>query len=52
VSPDGQWLVFEGKGPDENRDIFYASLSGEQRTRITTDPGIDFDPTWRPVAAP
>ena len=24
VSPDGQWLVFEGKGPDENRDIFYA----------------------------
>jgi Tol biopolymer transport system component len=52
VSPDGQWLVFEGKGPEQNRDIFYASFSGEQRSRITTDPGIDFDPTWRPVAKP
>jgi serine/threonine protein kinase/Tol biopolymer transport system component len=52
VSPDGLLLAFEGKGPDENRDIFYTSLSGAQRTRITTDPGIDFDPTWRPPPAP
>ncbi len=52
VSPDGLWVVFEGKGPDENRDIFYASLSGGQRSRVTTDPGIDFDPTWRPAAPP
>lgn len=47
-SPDGQWLVFEGKSADENRDIFYAMVNGTQYTRLTTDPGIDFDPAWRP----
>jgi TolB protein len=47
-SPDGQWLVFEGKSADENRDIFYSMLNGTQYTRLTTDPGIDFDPAWRP----
>ena len=52
VSPDGQLLLFEGKGPDENRDIFYAYLDGAQRARVTTDPGIDFDPAWRPAVAP
>ncbi|HEY5982478.1 MAG TPA: protein kinase [Anaerolineales bacterium] len=49
VSPDGLWLVFEGKGPEENRDIFIATVAGEMRTRVTTDPGIDFDPVWRPT---
>lgn len=48
VSPDGQWIIFEGKSPEENRDVFIASISGAMRTRITTDPGIDFDPVWRP----
>jgi len=52
VSPDGLWLLFEGKGPDENRDVFYALIGGEQRIRITSDPGIDFDPAWRPAAKP
>jgi Tol biopolymer transport system component len=47
-SPDGQWLVFEGKSADENRDVFYAMVNGTQYTRLTTDPGIDFDPAWRP----
>lgn len=51
-SPDGLWLVFEGKSPDENRDIFYATITGDQRTRLTTDPGIDFDPAWRPGPKP
>jgi Tol biopolymer transport system component len=49
VSPGGFWIVFEGKSPEENRDIFYATVDGDQRTRITTDPGIDFDPVWRPI---
>jgi len=49
VSPDGLWIIFEGKSPEENRDIFIATSSGEMRTRITTDPGIDFDPVWRPA---
>ncbi len=48
ISPDGLWILFEGKSLEENRDIFIATLAGEQRTRVTTDPGIDYDPTWRP----
>jgi eukaryotic-like serine/threonine-protein kinase len=52
ISPDGLWILFEGEGPDDNRDIFIATLTGEQRTRVTTDPGIDFDPTWRPGNSP
>ena len=51
ISPDGLWMVFEGKGQEENRDVFYATIAGAVRTRITTDPGIDFDPSWRPVRA-
>lgn len=47
-SPDGQWFVFEGKSPNNNLDIFYSTVTGEQRTRLTTDPGLDFDPAWRP----
>jgi Tol biopolymer transport system component len=47
-SPDGQWLVFEGLSGEVNRDIFYATIDGQQRTRLTTDPGFDFDPAWRP----
>lgn len=47
-SPDGQWLVFEGLSQDNNMDIFYATITGDQRTRLTTDPGKDFDPAWRP----
>ena len=51
-SPDGAWVVFEGISSDSNNDIFYAAASGAQRTRITVDPGVDFDPVWRPAAAP
>jgi len=49
-SPDGQWLGFES-WPDNsfNQDIYIASLSGANRTRLTTDPGKDFDPVWRPI---
>ncbi len=47
-SPDGQWLVFEGKSENNNLDIFYSTTTGDQRTRLTTDPGLDFDPAWRP----
>jgi len=48
-SPDGQWLCFES-WPDKsfNQDIYITSLSGANRTRLTTDPGFDFDPVWRP----
>ena len=51
-SPDGAWVVFEGISDESNNDIFYATSTGTDRTRITVDPAVDFDPAWRPVAAP
>ncbi|HSM70562.1 MAG TPA: protein kinase [Anaerolineales bacterium] len=48
-SPDGAWLVFEGMDNDGNRDIYIMTVSGGNRTRLTVDPRVDFDPTWRPV---
>jgi len=49
-SPDGQWIVFES-WPDNsrNQDIYITTVSGSNRTRLTTDPGLDFDPVWRPI---
>ena len=47
-SPDGLWLVFEGMAPDGNRDIYFMTVAGSGRTRLTNDPKIDFDPVWRP----
>ena len=51
-SPDGAWVVFEGISDESNNDIFYATSTGTDRTRITVDPAVDFDPAWRPVTAP
>jgi Tol biopolymer transport system component len=48
-SPDGAWLVFEGMDNDGNRDIYFMTVSGGNRTRLTVDPSVDFDPTWRPI---
>jgi len=47
-SPDGFRLVYEGQGGDEKSDILYMTVTGANNTRITTDMGLDFDPTWRP----
>jgi Tol biopolymer transport system component len=52
ISPDGFWMAFEGMAPDGNRDIFFMTIAGSGRTRLTMDPRIDFDPAWRPVPAP
>ena len=48
-SPDGFWLVYEGEEADENNDIYYMTVTSSNRTRLTTDAGLDFDPAWRPV---
>lgn len=48
-SPDGVFLAYEGGESGENNDIFYMDGTGENRTRVTTDPSADFDPAWRPV---
>jgi len=50
-SPDGYWMAFES-WPDNsgNQDIYITTATGANRTRLTTDPGYDFDPVWRPVS--
>ena len=52
ISPDGFWLAFEGMDMEGNRDIYFMTVAGSGRTRLTTDPRIDFDPAWRPILAP
>lgn len=52
ISPDGLWLAFEGMAPDGNRDIYFMTLAGSGRARLTTDSRIDFDPAWRPARSP
>jgi eukaryotic-like serine/threonine-protein kinase len=49
-SPDGLWIVFEGQDDLGNRDIYFMTITGGDRTRLTNEPRSDFDPTWRPVA--
>jgi Tol biopolymer transport system component len=51
-SPDGTLVIFEGLSGDSNNDLFYETVSGENRTRITADPGVDFDPAWQPIVSP
>lgn len=50
ISPDGLWLVFEGKDNSTgNWDIYFITVAGSGRTRLTTDLEVDFDPAWRPI---
>lgn len=49
-SPDGFWLVYEGDETGNNNDIYYMTVTGASRTRLTFDEGLDFDPTWRPFS--
>lgn len=48
-SPDGLLLAYEGGETGENNDIFYMDITGMNRTRVTTDPNLDFHPAWRPI---
>jgi Tol biopolymer transport system component len=50
-SPDSLWVVYEGQEENQNTDIIYVDVNGENRVRLTTGPGLDFDPEWRPVAS-
>jgi serine/threonine protein kinase/Tol biopolymer transport system component len=49
VSPDGLWIVYETRDNEGNRDIYFMTMNGEARTRLTSDPAVDFDPAWRPI---
>ncbi len=46
-SIDGWWLAFDLK-KDGNTDIYMMTPTGANLTRLTTNPGADFHPAWRP----
>ncbi len=48
-SPDGFLLAYEGVGEEGNLDVFYMTLAGGDRVRLTTDKALDFHPAWRPA---
>jgi eukaryotic-like serine/threonine-protein kinase len=48
-SPDGFYLAYEGVADVGNLDIFYMTVSGGERVRITTDKAQDFHVVWRPI---
>ena len=52
ISPDGNWIVYEGWPDGVNHDIYMMSINGSNRIRLTTDKDYDFGPAWRPVQRP
>lgn len=51
-SPDGLWMVAEGQDASGNRDIYYMTVTAGNRTRLTTEESVEFDPAWRPLQTP
>ncbi|MBI3153070.1 MAG: serine/threonine-protein kinase [Chloroflexi bacterium] len=47
-SPDGFYLAYEGVESENNVDVFYMTVAGGGRVRMTTDKNMDFHPAWRP----
>ena len=47
-SPDGGWITFESWREGANHEIYIMTSNGSQQTRLTTDPGLDYQPAWRP----
>jgi eukaryotic-like serine/threonine-protein kinase len=47
-SPDGFWLVYQGRVEGSSRELFIMTRNGVNRQRLTTDTWNDFDPVWRP----
>lgn len=47
-SPDGQWIVFS-REIDGDRELFVARRDGSSIRRITNRPGLDGQPSWRPM---
>ncbi len=49
-SPDGFWIIYESKVTENAfHDIYIATVTGAGIKQLTTDPGVDFDPVWRPL---
>jgi len=51
-SPDGLWIVYESWPTGTNHDIYRMTVNGGNALRLTTDPGLDFDPAWNPAPIP
>jgi eukaryotic-like serine/threonine-protein kinase len=47
-SPDGNWIIFESWPDGTNHDIYMMDINGGNVMRLTTDPGVDYNPAWRP----
>ena len=52
VSPDGNWIAFEGWPNGANHDIYIATINGSNRIRLTTDKDTDWGAAWRPITQP
>jgi serine/threonine protein kinase len=48
ISADGQLIAFESWPDGRNHDLFSMDMDGKNRLRLTTDPGLDTMPAWRP----
>lgn len=49
-STDGNWIIFES-WMDGNHNIYRITRSGTNLTPLTTLPGLEFQPVWRPVSS-
>ena len=47
-SPDGSWLVFETWPDGKDHNIAIMTSTCTNYAVLTQDPGLDFDPAWRP----
>jgi serine/threonine protein kinase len=52
ISPDGNWLAFEGWPDGRNHDIYLMTINGANLVRLTTDKDFDFGAAWRPPLKP
>ena len=52
VSPDMRWLAFESTQDGLEYSIELMTSDGLERTLLTDDPALEFDPVWRPLPLP
>ena len=48
LSSDDKWIVYESWPDGKNHDIYRMDFDGQNQLRLTTDPGYETDPIWRP----
>ncbi|MBG0787197.1 MAG: serine/threonine-protein kinase [Anaerolineaceae bacterium] len=49
IAPDGNWLAFDYWYSDLLSDIYIMTFPGSNLTQVTIDPGLDYDPAWKPI---